>query len=198
MKRDPCSRFLGQVHLLVSGEIEGALALTLNFHAARCVDCEARLASARRVVALLETSAREPVEPPARLVANIMAALPPDPHLVRRRRHAWGIGVAAAGLGAVLGLAVVLVLSGAGGPPVGAPFAGIRSVLATLASTLQQFGALLTALADKLPHLSPGASHVGGGRTVLPGLLLVSTGLLGALAAAYMTAARGLAQARRS
>ena len=198
MNPDHCRRFLTQVHPLASGDVEGARALALSFHAARCAGCEARLASARRVVALLETSARQPLEPPAPLVANIMSALPPDPRVVRRRRHAWGLGVAAAGLGAVLGLAAVLILSVGSGPAIGAPLAGLRSVLATVASYLQQVGALFTALADILPRLSPGADHAGSGGGQLPGLVLVSAGLLGALTATYMTAVRGLAGLRRS
>ncbi len=189
-----CRRFEYHVHPLSSGEVDGALAMALSFHAARCIDCEARLHSARRVTAFLDTAAEQEVEPPETLVSTIMSALP-DARRFWTRRRLWGMGLTG-GLAAGLGLALLPLLASWGGLAAGSPFTEIHMALSALASRLQQFGTVIETLVDRLPRLPAGPGGVPSGHTLLPGLALVTTGLLGTLTALYLTAAGGAARWR--
>ena len=181
-----CRRFTTHVHPLVSGEVDGALALKLGLHAGGCPSCDALLGSARRVGERLDAAGEVAVEPPADLVQRVMRALPDD---AGRWRYV-GAGLAAA-LAVGVGLAVALLIAGAAGFSFGPPLVELRSAMASIAGRLQQFGALLQALAGSLPRFPSPAGGGGGGSMVLPGLALVTTGLLGALATVTLSAVRG-------
>ena len=192
-----CRRFVLHMHPLASGEVEGALALSLSCHAASCPACGAKLHSAQRVADLLERSPRHTVEPPARLVHRVMAALPAVPRIPGARRYAWGIGLAAS-LTAAVGLTLTIFLAGSYGPTGAPQLAEVRSVLAAVSSRLQQFSAVLESLAGELPRLQTGLPGIPASRALLPGLALLTTGLLGTLTALYLSTWRGLIRARRA
>ena len=187
-----CRRFEYHVHPLSSGEVDGALAMALSFHAARCIDCEARLHSARRVTAFLDTAAEQEVEPPETLAQR--AGIPESRigHAYQGRQGMLVTG----GLAAGLGLAQLPLLASWGVLAAGSPFTEIHMALSALASRLQQFGTVIETLVDRLPRLPAGPGGVPSGHTLLPGLALVTTGLRGTLTALYLTAAGGAARWR--
>jgi hypothetical protein len=188
-----CREFRHLVHALVDGEIRGPRAVALQFHAAACAPCGARLESARELAAALHRLGRHPAQPPDDFVPRLMQRLAACRPL-RIRRAGWMAGAAALTV-AGLGLAARLLISGTGGAsePL---LPGVRAGLEIVGMWLARFAALVEGLGG-LPALPPGPPELSAGSSFLAGLILIASGLLGAAAALTLSARQALAATRQ-
>ena len=188
-----CNEFRQLVHAMVDGEVAGPRAMSLHLHAGACRACGLRLESAREVSGALTRMSEQPAEPPAGLVQQIMNRLPS--RAGRRFPRAGWMAAAGAGTLAVLALAgqALAALLGATPSP---RLPGARIALETAGGWLQRFAALLEGLGE-VPNLLPVPPALASGSSLLPGLALIATGLLGAAAALTLSARLGLASLRR-
>jgi hypothetical protein len=187
-----CNEFRQMVHALVDGEVAGPRAMSLQLHAASCPACGARLASARELAGALTRLADRPVEPPPDLVGRVMDRLP-APRRQRSRRAAWlAATVGTLAILAAAGQALAALLGGSPSPRL----PGTRLALQAAGGWLERFAAFLEGLGE-VPNLLPAAPEMVSSSSLLPGLALIATGLMGAAAALTLSARRTLSSLRR-